>query len=1038
MKHRAFFILIGLIILGAAAFFYIDNIFLPIQFKRFITTRSEGFLHRKVSVDTIDFRPVQGFIVKGVRISRKDDPEKPFIHVDEITFNLLFVPLFPKKAVILPSIKIKNPYVYLARDENGAWNFSDLPGLGKNMKNKNTFSVLLRKFTLVGGKIHLKDAFHNRGFFESIENINLYTTFSVNKGVRFVFQAQVPQDKSALKIKGNYLLFPKKLTAQILAENIYPARYLPIAFLSRPYVNLADGAVSSADFKAVYEGRGLRAEGSFLASDTRIQVGENKGFSGTIHVPKILLSWRDHKWNARGRLLLPSARLSSSDGKVFQGDIAADLNLLTIYEHNMTSQGNVTIENARLALGENRYFKGAIKADNASLVKGDGKIRLQGDLAVEKIDLLFDKLLSLNGDLSTAGTNLTWSRDDSGNNVFDMQTGFILDNARAAFKDNRSISSRIIVPKASISVNQENMIVDALGQLESADILLAENRQFQGSPRFHIAAHLDPAGKAPADYKGAFQFEDGILTGIPYLETMSHLQGAVTVTPDKIRTDGLTFDAQESHIQLSGLMANFSNPTLNIKASSGRADVQKLLSFFPALKKKLRADLTGQASVTADYNGPLLSPADAIVVLSAQLIDATLAHEKLPEDFTGISGRLDYAEDTLKWHNLTAYYGGKPYTFNGELINFSRPVIDTEVASDQLRLTAHINILRSAMQLTSFVGQYLNSTFDLRGDMHFSDVAPADIDMRGIFSLDLRDAGALIPRIKQRTDQLKPAGVLTGEGIFKGSLGDWRNWQLALNMASDRVTLNHYSLRDVIFRFTQRDLAVSKCNLTSKVYGGELAVNASADLRSDAVPFTAAVNLNNVDFAQLRKERQLKDRHLAGILSMTAALEGRAAQWRDMTGNGSLDIVNGHLWQWNILNGISSALLIPEFKNFVFTEARGNFTIGDQKISTSNARMTGKSVTLDGKGWMDFSQNLHFDIKPTFSELAILQSDSLKKGPTAIVTQTEGYLNIKLTGTLKKPKFKVEKSPMKILEGAIGDTTDTLKEVIGGIVDEVF
>ena len=106
MRHKVVLIVIGLLVVGIAIFFYIDNIFLPVQLKRFITTKSKEILRREVFVESIDFRPIQGFIIKNVSISRKDDPTKPFIQVDEITFNLLLAPVFRKKAIILPSIKI--------------------------------------------------------------------------------------------------------------------------------------------------------------------------------------------------------------------------------------------------------------------------------------------------------------------------------------------------------------------------------------------------------------------------------------------------------------------------------------------------------------------------------------------------------------------------------------------------------------------------------------------------------------------------------------------------------------------------------------------------------------------------------------------------------------------------------------------------------------------------------------------------------------------------------------------------------------------
>ena len=1038
MRHRTVLILIGLLLVGVAAYFYIENIFLPVQFKQFMTTNAEKLLQRRVSVDTIDFRPIRGFVIRNIFVSRKDDPSLPFIQIDEVTFNLLLAPVFRKKTVILPNIKIKNPYVYLSRSQDGTWNFSDLTALGRNMDNKNSFSVLLRKLRLENGKVHCLDKTQDQEFFESFENININTTLSLNKGVRFIVQAQVPRSKTAMVIKGNYSLLPRKLTAQVLLDNVFLARYLPLFRAPPAYVGLTDGVLSSGDFGVVYEDRRLLVRGSFFADDTAINVGENKQMSGSVHVPTMALAWQDYKWNAKGLAMLPSVRMTSSDGKEFQGDIKADLNLLTLFENHMTAQGNVTVDNARFADGDGQRFAGNITAANASLVKGDGTVRLHGNFDIKETTIVLDGQTSLEGDLSTSNTDLLWSRDDSGTNKFLMQSGFKMDNAQAALGKDRSGSSHLDVRKASVFFDRTKLTVEALGRLGAADIFLTKDNRFKGSPEFDIFFERVFERETPVDYKATFRFVEGLFTGIPYLGTIENVHGTVAVMPDIIQTDRLMIDTHEARIELSGLLSNFSKPALKAKASSEHIDLETVIALFPALGKKIRADVTGHARVHANYDGPAFSPSGAVIRFSAQLAEATLTHEKLPEAFTDISGWLNYENDLIKWHDLRASYKNRPYTFNGRLNNFSRPLIDTEVTGDQLRLSAQVKILHSALQLTSFVGQYRNSAFDFKGDGHLFDNAPADFDLRGKFSLDLDDAAVLVPGLKHRFDQINPTGIVAGEGIYKGKVDDWRNWQLALTLASDKITLNGFPFENVAVRVTQRDLTVSKCNITSKIYGGDLIATSSADLRKPEIPFSAVIDLKNLDFVQYRKDKNPKNRQLAGILTLTTSLEGKIDQWRELTGKGSLKITNGHLWQWDILDGMSKALLIPEFKNFVFTEASGHFFVRDRKILTNDARMTGKSVTLDGKGWIDFDRNIDFDIKPTFSKLAILQSDSMKKGTTSIVTQTDGYLNIKLTGTLDKPRHHVEKFPMKIIGGTISNTTGTIKEVIGGIVEEIF
>jgi len=222
------------------------------------------------------------------------------------------------------------------------------------------------------------------------------------------------------------------------------------------------------------------------------------------------------------------------------------------------------------------------------------------------------------------------------------------------------------------------------------------------------------------------------------------------------------------------------------------------------------------------------------------------------------------------------------------------------------------------------------------------------------------------------------------------------------------------------------------------IYDGTLNITSSADLQDSDVPFTATIALENFNLKKFREDQKLKIQKLAGIVNISSDLQGDGKRWRQLTGNGSFSISEGYLWQWNILDGISSILLIPEFKSLAFTEANGDFLIGNQKITTNNTKMIGTMATLTGKGWVDFNKNLNFNIKPDFSELAIIQSDSIKKKATSILTQTDGYINIKLTGTLDDPHFSVEKFPLKIIEETIGGTTDMLKEVIGSIVDEIF
>lgn len=1038
MKRKFILILISLIIVGAAAFFYIDTVFLPVQFKRYVTSRAEKLLNRKVSIGAIDFKIFQGFILENITVARKDDPNQSFFKSKKITFNLLLTPFFQKKAII-PSIKIDEPFVYLVHDKKGNWNFSDLLDLRRSSGRGDLPSILLRKLHLKGGIIHFTDKTQKEIFSESIENIHLTVTLSLNQGIRFIAEARSPELKSVIKVKGNHDIVTRKLTAQITANNIHLARYLTLIKPSQSYFHLDRGIISEADLGVTYKDRKFQVQGIFDVKDADILIGQDKRMSGSLHVSDMLFTWFGQKWDVAGRMELLDIQLTSTSGKKFRGNVTADLSSLTISGISIASKGDVTINKAHFEIDDNRYLKGNITATNASLSKIDDAIELKGDVDIRETFIAVSDQVTMGGHLSTTKAKLMWSSPDSrGNRKFDIQGGLQINSAFLTIGKNQFISENISAPKASLVYNLKKITAKAQGQLNKTHIQLEADQEFRGSPHFNIFYQYDFNSSNPVDYEGTLHFTESQLDGIPIVENIHAIEGTVTVMPNRIQTNELTFNTQDTHIRLSGLLTDFRKLNLDIKASSDNIEFKNIFTLFPNLKKKINGDIIGSAVVQASYIGPALSPSDADIESTAQVSGATIMLNGSADDITNVSGQLEYKTDLLIWNNLLANYKSRSYTLNGRLVNFSRPVINTTVSAEQLSLTARIKILHQAFQLTEFVGDYLNSSFDLKGDVHLFEDADADIDLRGKITLNLKDIGMLAPRLKKAVAPFNFVGILTGEGLYKGTLNDWRNWQLVVNAESNKIMIKNYPFENVTLHFTQRDNTINKYNISSTIYGGTLNLTSSADLRGADVPFTATMTLENLDLKRLRENQKLKNKDLAGILNLSSSLKGDGKKWRQLTGEGSFSVSEGRLWQWNILHGLSGILLIPEFKILAFTEASGNFTIHDQKIHTENTRMIGNKATLDGKGWIDFDKNLNFDIKPTFSKLAILQSNSIRKKPTSIFTQTDGYINIKLTGTLDNPHFSVKKFPLKIIEETIGGTTDTLKEVIGSIIEEVF
>jgi hypothetical protein len=174
------------------------------------------------------------------------------------------------------------------------------------------------------------------------------------------------------------------------------------------------------------------------------------------------------------------------------------------------------------------------------------------------------------------------------------------------------------------------------------------------------------------------------------------------------------------------------------------------------------------------------------------------------------------------------------------------------------------------------------------------------------------------------------------------------------------------------------------------------------------------LNLDGTDLAKLKADTIWKDQNITGLFSATFLAKGPLKEPDALAGEGSILIKDGRLWQLNLLKGLGQFLFIPEFENITFSEAKGDFIIHDKKVLTSNFELKSNPATLTCAGWADFKGNINFDILTEFSEEAIAQSNSLKKLFTAVLTQGDAYLAIKLTGSLKNPKDTI--SPAGLIE----------------------
>lgn len=1034
--RKTIYAIAAVILLAVSLYIYVNNIFLPVQFKRFITAKAGEALKRPVTIREIHFRPVRGFIFENVTVYQRDNPARVFLQAEEVALNLIFVPSFKKPSVLIPSVSVVNPFLHVIRGKDGNWNFADILTRRTGRSPSKAPRLLVRKIIVKDGEIAYTDKTSGGEFMETFDNIFLDARVSLNRVVRFSLETSLPRRKGSLRAKGTYHIGNKQLLLHTSAKNIPAAKYASF-FLNTPQFTLKDGVVQNADLNINQQARRWEVKGALDIADLTLGLKENTELSLDASTSNLALVWHNKRLQAQGLVNLGSLTLDLGNDRAFYGKMTADLKRLEFFQDEFAVAGDLQAAPLQLRLGENNDWRiDNLAAQNISLARKGADVKMEAALNAVGFRSQFAVQSSVAGDILTQKTTLTLDGEK-----LDIHSDLRLEKSAIAWAPQQSLEGSFA--SDHISLTRQDGAWDAQGnvKLKNGLLRLSERLLVKADPDGALAYHYRPKDAIVHQYAGSVDLTDATIKGVPYVEDIHNIKGRLLVETDKVSTEKVLLNTKGTDIEFTGALSRFADPLLEARASSPFVDLERVLKTFPFLSETVKTEFTGQASVEVNYNGPLLRPDEAEVHSAVEVQNAGLTLPFLPGRVTDIFGHLDYQKDLVVFKDLKGVFQKTPYRFDGQLKNFSRPVVDIEVKSKDLAVSSQIKILHDAFQLTPVAGKYLNSTFNLKGDVHLLKDAPPDIDLRGEIGVDLEDLAALAPAWKKDLERLDPQGVVSVDGLFKGTPADWQNWQLTFTATSPALTLNNIRFEQVELLHEQRDQHISKCNLRARAYDGALSVISSADIRTKEPVLKLTGRLENLDLAQLRQSKLVKNPYLAGQLTALLDVSGPLAHPDQLSGTGSIDIREGYIWKMTFLDNILGELLIPDFTNIVFTDAQGTFAVKDGKIWTEDAWMDSNTLGLQANGWVDFNQNLDIEVVPVFGTADAARSSGPLKGAAQILVQPNSYVSLHLTGTLSKPKRRIKPLPGKILEkttDVLKGGTDVIKEGVEAILKEIF
>lgn len=150
--------------------------------------------------------------------------------------------------------------------------------------------------------------------------------------------------------------------------------------------------------------------------------------------------------------------------------------------------------------------------------------------------------------------------------------------------------------------------------------------------------------------------------------------------------------------------------------------------------------------------------------------------------------------------------------------------------------------------------------------------------------------------------------------------------------------------------------------------------------------------------------------NLSGRVTLTGDAGPRFLE--TAAGSGRIDIQDGYILTIPLFGGLSKYLsvLIPGLGYASQRDLRAGFKIGDGRLETSDAELSGKLVSLRGKGSYAFADDIKGRVQVQF----------LKEGLTATVTRfitspLTKALEFEVTGTTHQPRWRPVNTPDRLL-----------------------
>jgi len=235
-----------------------------------------------------------------------------------------------------------------------------------------------------------------------------------------------------------------------------------------------------------------------------------------------------------------------------------------------------------------------------------------------------------------------------------------------------------------------------------------------------------------------------------------------------------------------------------------------------------------------------------------------------------------------------------------------------------------------------------------------------------------------------------------------------------------------FNLEDASSMIRCSSRSIDFSDLTASISGGDIHGHFHVDLTQPDRPYQLNLEVARVNVNEVMN-------HAGGILDRAhGTLEGKfelSGSFKDASqavGNGNLEVKEGYLDQYPVLQEIGRWTQIDELQRLRLEQAVSKFSVQGQIIKVDSVQLISKNCQVDIWGAIDTGQRLALNGRLTISQfLSQKIPNELEENFQPASDEHSRFLDFQITGTLAKPQTD-------LFERLVGDRTKLFKRLLHG------